>query len=325
MTFMVEIRTPVCQSLAQVHQALGALRRRVDEVAGRHGVLTVASGAPPYGMPDPPLVTGHARYLALMRRFPLAMSTNGTCACHVHVAVASRQEAVAALRRLRPWLPPLIAMTANSPIWEGRDTSWASRRLLLLSRWPTVVPPPPVRSVEEYDERIRRTIAIGDALDERSVYFLARLSPRYPTIEVRAADVCLTVGEAVAYAGLVRALVATAVADAVTGRPEAPVAQAVLRRACRSAAREGLGGAMTHPRTGDLVPSWEAVDALVAHVGPRLDAHGDTQEVLSALARLRASGGGAERQRRLFRDARSPADFAAALSSGGQGEGPSGV
>jgi carboxylate-amine ligase len=316
MTFMVETRTPVCRSLAQVHQELSDLRRRVAEVAGRQGLLTVASGVPPYGLPDLPLVTDDPRYRELLRRFPLAMSTNGTCGCHVHVGVASRQDAVAALRRLRPWLPPLIAMAANSPIWDGRVTGWASRRFSLVSRWPTAVPPPAARSVEEYDELVRGAVAAGNAIDRRSVYFLARLSPRYPTIEVRAADMCLTVGETVAYAGLVRALVATALDEAAAGRPEAPVEQALLRRACRSAARAGLGGSMTDPATGDPVPSWEAVDALVAHVRPRLDAHGDTQEVLSAIARLRATGGGADRQRLLFRGARSPGDFAAALSSG---------
>lgn len=315
MQFMVETRTPVCTSLAEVHEGLSTMRRRVAEVASRHGVVTVASGVPPFGMPDPPQFTDELRYHELARRFPLAMRTNGICGCHVHVGVATRQLAVEALCRLRPWLPPLIALTANSPIWEGEVTPWASRRFVLASRWPTVMPAPPARSVEEYDRLVGRAVARGQALDSRSVYFLARLSPRYPTIEVRAADMCLTVDEAVAYAGLVRALVGTAVDEVATGQRVEPVQQELLRRSCRSAARVGLDGMMTDPQTGRQVPAWELIDALVARVRPRLLAHGDEARVLTAIDRIRAVGGGADRQRRLFRLSSSPGAFAAALAS----------
>lgn len=315
MQYVVETRTRVCHSLAEVHEGLSTMRRRVAEAASRHGVVAVASGVPPLGMPDPPPVTDESRYRELARRFPLAMRINGICGCHVHVGVATRQVAVEALRRLQPWLPALIALTANSPIWEGEVTSWASRRLLLASRWPTVMPAPPARSVEEYDRLVGQAVASGRALDSRSVYFLARLSPRYPTIEVRAADTCLTVDEAVAYAGLVRALVSMAVDEATTERPETPVQQALLRRSCWSAARVGLGGTVTDPRTGGQVPAWELVDALVARVQPRLRAHGDEAHVLPVIDRVRAVGGGADRQRRLFQTSSSPGALAAALAT----------
>ncbi len=291
------------------------MRRRVAEVASRYGVVTVASGVPPFGMPDPPQVTDEPRYHELARRFPSAMRINGICGCHVHVGVATRQVAVEALLRLRPWLPPLIALTANSPIWEGEVTSWASRRFLLASRWPTVMPAPPARSVEEYDHLVGQAIASGKALDSRSVYFLARLSPSYPTIEVRAADMCLTVDEAVAYAGLVRALVSMAVDEAATGSPVIPVQQALLRRSCRSAARVGLHGMVTDPQTGSQVPAWELIDALVDRVQPLLRAHGDEARVLATIDRVRAVGGGADRQRRLFRLCNSSGAFAAALAT----------
>jgi glutamate---cysteine ligase / carboxylate-amine ligase len=316
MRFMVETRTPVCSSLAEVHEGLSTMRRRVSAVAVRPNIVTVASGVPPFGMPDPPQVTDEPRYHELARRFPLAMRTNGICGCHVHVGVATRQVGVEALRRLRAWLPPLIALTANSPIWEGEVTSWASRRFLLASRWPTVMPAPPSRSVEEYDHLLRQAIASGKALDVRNVYFLARLSPRYPTIEVRAADMCLTVDEAVAYAGLVRALVSTAVDEAAMGRPVIPVRQALLRQSCLSAARAGLDGTVTDPQTGSRVPAWDLIDALVARVQPVLCAHGDEARVLSVIDRVRAVGGGADRQRRLFRVSSSPGAFAAALATG---------
>ncbi|MGZ5405883.1 MAG: carboxylate-amine ligase, partial [Nocardioides sp.] len=177
MTFMVETCTPVCRNLREVHLALRTRRRRVAEAARGHGAVVVASGLAPFGLPRPPAITGNPRYLELARRFPFEMSMNGTCGCHVHVAVPTRQLGVEVLLRLRPWFPALIALTANSPIWQGRDAGWASQRIVFSSRWLTAVPAPPVSSVEEYDDLLSRTISSGDALDARSVYFLARLSP----------------------------------------------------------------------------------------------------------------------------------------------------
>jgi carboxylate-amine ligase len=314
MTFMVETRTPVCRTLGEVHQALQTGRARVAGAARRHGALVVASGVPPFGLPSPPAITDHPRYLELARRFPFAMSTNGICACHVHVAVPSRQLGVEVLLRLRRWLPALIALTANSPIWQGRDTGSASQRFVFASRWPTTVPAPPVRSVGEYDDLLSGAISAGQALDARSVYFLARLSPRYPTIETRVADVSLTADETLCYAGLVRALVTMAVDEALRGRPAEVVPQAALLECCRSAARVGLVGTLTDPQTGERVEAWGLVDRLVAQVRPQLRAHGDEALLVSTLDRLRVAGGGAERQRRLFRAAPSPAAFVAALA-----------
>jgi carboxylate-amine ligase len=314
MTFMVETRTPVCRTLGEVHHALRTGRRRVADVAGRHGAVTVASGLAPFGLPTPPAVTDNPRYLELARRFPFAMSTHGTCGCHVHVAVPSRQLGVEALLRLRRWLPALIALTANSPIWQGREAGWASQRLVFASRWPTAVPAPPVCSVEEYDDLLSGAVSSGDALDARSVYFFARLSPRYPTVETRVADVSLTADETLCYAGLVRALVTSGVDEALNGRPVAFVPHAALRESCRSAAQMGLGGTLTDPQTGERVESWGLVDRLVAQVRPQLRANGDEDLVVSTLNRLRVVGGGAERQRRLFRAAPSSAAFVAALA-----------
>jgi carboxylate-amine ligase len=134
----------------------------------------------------------------------------GTCACHVHVAVPSRDLGVQVLTRLRPWLALLLAVTANSPMAGGHDTGWASWRYAIQSRWRTAVPPAAWPDAAAYDMAVRRLIGQRVALDERSVYFLARLSLCYPTVEVRVADVCLDVGTAVLVAGLTRALVATA-------------------------------------------------------------------------------------------------------------------
>jgi carboxylate-amine ligase len=302
MTYMVEARTPVCRTVDELRTALLGARRLVADAAHRYGAACVATGVVPFGVPPRLPLTPDPRYLELARRFPFAITTAGSCGCHVHVGVADRQVGVEVLLRIRPWLPALVALTANSPIWEGADTGWASCRFTHTSRWPTAVPPPPVHSAEEYDRLVEHVVTSGHAFDARSVYFLARLSPRYPTVEVRVADVALTADEALAYAALVRALVATAASGA--GGPAPDIPQRPLVRACRAAAARGLDRC-----------TWGLVDALVAEVRPALRAHGDETTVLATLDRLRDLGGGADRQRRLLASAHSPADLVAALAA----------
>ena len=304
MRFLVETRTPVCRTLDDVGRSIRQHRRIVAGAARAHGAISVATGVPPYGLPPATLLTDAPRYRALARRFPAAMHAAGVCGCHVHVAVPSREVGVRALARIRPWLPALTAVAASSPVWNGRDSGWGSFRFVLVSRWPTAVPPPAVRTPGEYDEHVHPAVAAGAALDVRSVYYLARLSPRYPTIEVRVGDVALTAAEAVCYAGLVRALVMTALREGDVDAPPSVATDQDLVRACRRSARSGLVGNR----------SWRLADDLIAHVAGCLRAAGDEDAVLAHLARLRASGSGATRQRRLLRVSDRPQHFLAALA-----------
>lgn len=314
MRYMVETRSPVCHTLAELADRLGGARCRLGHAAAAFGAVVVASGVAPYGLPDPAPVTPGARYAQLALRFPHAMRTTGTCGCHVHVGVPSRQVGVEVLRRIRRWLPALVALTANSPVWEGVDSGRASQRHHFQARWPTAVPAPPVRTVGEYDDAVRTAVLAGKALDERSIYYLARLSPRYPTVEVRLADVGLTVTETVAYAGIVRGLVAMAVDDAAHGVPADAVPQEALVASCLRAADAGLTGTVPDPRTGQERATWDLVDELLARVAPHLAA-GDGTAVGEGIAIARATGGGAGHQRGLFGQDPSPHRFVPALAA----------
>ena len=232
----------------------------------------------------------------------------------MHVGVPSRDLGVQVLARLRPWLAPLLAITANSPIAGGHDTGWASWRYAIQSRWPTATPPAAWPDAAAYDAAVRRLIARGAALDERNVYFLARLSPRYPTVEVRVADVCLDAGTAVLAAGLTRALVATALAEARRGTPAPAAPSRQVAAALAAAARQGLAGAGVDPFTGQAVDAPALRARLLDHVRPALSDHGDTETITTLLHRLDDRGTGADRQRALFTSAASTPAFITALA-----------
>jgi glutamate---cysteine ligase / carboxylate-amine ligase len=144
-------------------------------------------------------------------------------------------------------------------------------------------------------------LGTGTPLDMAMVYFDARLSSSYPTVEIRVADVCADVDDTVLLAGLARALVETAAAEWRAGVPADPVCSTVLRLASWRASRYGLDGPLVHPRGQQLSPAEEVVESLLHHLRPALAASGDLALVDMLLGRLLRRGTGASRQRQVAR------------------------
>jgi carboxylate-amine ligase len=188
----------------------------------------------------------------------------------------------------------LLALSANSPFYLGEDTGHASWRSQIWSRWPTTGPREPFGSAACYAETARLLQDWGAALDEGMLYFDVRPARALPTVEIRVADVCTEVDDAVLVALLTRALVETVAG--VDDEPQ-PWRADLLRAAQWRAARIGMGGALVHPLRRTLAPAREAVLALVEHTADALDAAGDRETVLTLLEQLIARGHGAARQR----------------------------
>ncbi|CAL9336957.1 Putative glutamate--cysteine ligase 2 [Streptomyces sp. enrichment culture] len=292
----VEVATPVCASLEEVGGHLLRLRHAVAGAAETHGCRIVACGTPPLrqGLPVP--VTDQARYRCLQRQAPQLVAEQLVNGMHVHVAVPGRQAGVQVLNRIRGWLPVLTAMAANSPLWEGQDTGFASWRTIVFGRWPVSGVPPRFADETDYETRVRRLLDTGVISDTGQLYWQARLSERYPTIEIRCPDVQLRTDDAVLFAGLVRALVDTALRETEAGVAEPDPDPEMLQTAMWQAARHGLNGDLISPG-GRRVRAGDAVSRLLAHIGPALDTAGDTREITSLVHRLLQQGTGADRQR----------------------------
>jgi carboxylate-amine ligase len=315
MRFQFEAVTDICTSLDQLQAQLATHRQAAAALAEGLGWLLVASGTVPDRAPGVAHLTPSPRYLALARQFPAIVANGGgSCGCHVHVGVASRDLGVQVLNRLGPWLPTLLALAANSPLAGGRDTGWVSWRYQTWARWPTARPPPACASAAAYDAVVCDLVRQGAALDEPSVYFLARLSPRFPTVEVRVADVGLAVEDAVLLAGLVRALVTTAIDEAEAGVPVRPASTGRIQAAALAAARHGLDGPGLDPWSGAIVAQRLLLDRLLGHVWAALARSGDDQQIAALVGRLDRHGTGADRQRALRASTASAGELATALA-----------
>ncbi|WP_031078047.1 glutamate--cysteine ligase [Streptomyces sp. NRRL S-118] len=247
-----------------------------------------------------PTIGSGERHQWLKEHFGLTAQEQLTCGCHVHVSVESDEEGVAVLDRIRPWLPVLLAMSTNSPFWQGEDSGYSSYRNRVWGRWPSAGPVEVFGSADRYHEQVADMVASGVLRDEGMVYFDARLSHSYPTVEIRVADVCLDPSTTVLLATLIRGLVETAARQWRDGEPPARHGVALLRLAAWRAARSGLEDQLIHPVTMRPAPAEAVVRALFDHVRDALEDTGDVMPAQETLAGLLKSGTGARVQRELL-------------------------
>ncbi|MDP3967776.1 MAG: glutamate--cysteine ligase [Nocardioides sp.] len=290
----IEIATPPSVSLEE----LGAELRKARAVAGSAvasaGGTMVAVGVPPVGSPVT-AVTPNERYRRIVEQLGLPAREALSCAMHVHLDIADRDAGIQVADGIRPWLPLILALSANSPFWREQDTSYASWRSEIWRRFPSTGTSEPFGDAAGYDEVSRRMLQWGAALDPAMLYFDVRLSEKAPTVEVRVADVCTDPQDALLVAALLRA-VATTAENKPLPMP-GPWRSDLHRVALWRGARHGVGGTLVHPTTWELAPARTVFEALLEHCAEALDEAGDTEFVRSAFQDLAGGGGGATRQR----------------------------
>ena len=309
----VELQQEQLEVITGPHSRLGGLvaeiragRSYADALARKAGARISALATSP--LPVTPRYTRNDRYDALLAKFALTAREQLTCGYHVHVSVGSDEEGVAVLDRIRSWLPSLIALSSNSPFWNGTDSGYASFRTQAWNRWSTAGPTDVFGSADAYHSLVERLSGTGVVA---SPDFDARLSARYPTVEIRVSDVCLDVRDAALIAALVRALVETAAREWEAGQPADTVPTAILRQGAWLASRFGIDGNLLHPLAHKPDTARNVVDALYDHVRDALDATGDTAYVEESLHRLLNQGTGATRQREAYKRSGSLADVVA--------------
>src|SRR3984957_10893175 len=244
----LETNSQPCHSLSDLHRELRRCRAAAAAAAGKAGAQVAALATSPLAVE--PEVVSKSRYQRMSEAFGLTAHEQLTCGCHVHVEISSDEEGVAVLDRAGPWLAVLLALSANSPFWQGTDSSYASFRYQAWGRWPSSGPTEQFGTAERYHQTLEEMLRTGTLLDTGVVYFDARLSEHYPTIELRIADVCLQAEDAVLVAALARALVETEARGARAGQAAPPTRTELLRLAAWRASRSGLDDDLLNPMTG---------------------------------------------------------------------------
>ena len=291
----IEVISPPCPTLDELERQIRIGRSRADDAARKVGARAVALASSV--LPVTPHVTSDARYLALEGKYGLPLRDELVCGFHVHVEARDDREGVIALNGVRRWLPVLLALSCNSPYWMGEDSGYESFRYLVMGRFPSFGAYDIFRDAAGYRGMVKRMVASNVILDEGMVYFDARLSHRFPTLEVRVCDVCLDADHAVALAGIIRALVDTVIEQETGGVWHAEISTVMVRFAMWSANKFGITGKLVDPLWGQPVDARQAVDMMLDFIRDALVHNGDASRVEMAIQGILQTGNGATFQR----------------------------
>ena len=297
----IETDTTVCTSLEAVSEELDRLRARAARQAAEVGAALLPTGTHPFSVwEDQAIDEGKDRYAEMADRYGLIAREHVICGCHVHVGLPSRALEIPVMGRTQPWLAVLLALSVNSPFWQGTDSGYESYRSEIWQRWPTAGFPPDLHDREDYAqvlEDLRRAEVVRTAKD---IYWYVRPSEAHPTLEFRVCDVPLRVEDTVTIAGLVRALAwVAAFAEQMPSRRQS---RDLLDAGIWRAARFGVQGDLIDPIDRLARPAADVVDRLLQVCAPGLDAHGDRDEVERGVARILERGTGAALQRQLMQE-----------------------
>ena len=273
---------------------LRRLRSGLADVLEPLGVRAAVAGTHPFTLWEDVEVSPGARYQFLYSSLRELARREPTFGLHVHVAVPSPEQGVRAYNRMRAHLPILLALSGNSPFWQGRDTGLCSMRTPLFQAFPRVGIPREFRSYGDYVEGIDVLLRCHAFPEPTFLWWDVRLQPRFGTLEVRVMDAQTRVADTAAIAALVQCLVRLEALEGQAGhalvtRPE------VLDENRFIAARDGMGALLIDPGLECRRPASEWVEELLVVCAPHAADLGCKDELASV--RALAATTGAVRQR----------------------------
>jgi glutamate---cysteine ligase / carboxylate-amine ligase len=262
---VVELTTGICADVDEAVEALRELRVAADRIARDNGLVIAAAGAHPAAALSSLPVMQEERYVEMIQRLGYVAERQGVNGLHVHVGVESAERCWERLEAVLPWLPVVLALSANSPFVEGRVTGMLSNRASILAELPRGGAPPSFDGYDAWEAWVERLVRLGVMPDYTRVWWDARPHPRLGTLELRVADQPTALERTRLLVQLVRDLVAHA----------APVnaARADYLQNRWAAARSGLDAVLLHPDGERAVSARELARELLGAEPPEPEAH----------------------------------------------------
>jgi carboxylate-amine ligase len=263
---VLEANTPVTRTAPEALRCLARMREAAAELAAAHGARVAAVAAHPFSPSEEQEFSPDERYRPMIAEVGPTAARQNVCGLHVHVGMPSADAAHRALEGVLPWLPVVLAASANSPYLDGEANGLASNRAEALALLPRNGAPPAFATYEDWEAYAEELVAIGLIDDYRRLWWDVRPHPAYGTLEVRVPDQPTSVRRSAGFAALLQALVATA-AEAGAARDGAVRRGHYVENRWR-ALRFGPRAQLIHPDGNSVRPVAELVDELLEHVAP---------------------------------------------------------
>ncbi|TDL79471.1 carboxylate-amine ligase [Palleronia sediminis] len=299
----IEIGTSVCTDIAAAGAELAELRATIAEIAADFGLAPIAAGCHPAARWSEQTVRDRDRYLALQRDLAAVGERMLCCGMHVHVGLPDDDLRIDLMNQASYFLPHLLALSASSPFWQGRDTGLASYRVGVFDNLPRTGLPPRFDSWRAYMRAVGAIVGTGLIEDASEVWWDLRPSAAFPTLETRICDACPRLDDVLTLAATIQALYRFLWRLRVANRRwriyDLFLIQENRWRAQRYGGTEGL---IDFGR-GEVVPMIELAAELVELLSADAEALG-AGPALARLPGMVADGTSAARQRAVFASAR---------------------
>jgi len=185
---VIELATPVCRDVGEVVASLRELRQEAATRAAEHGVVIAAGGSHPTASIDSLPIVQEDRYLSMIDELGYVARRQAVNGLHVHVGMESLDACWDRFESVLGWLPAVLAVSCNSPFFDGAETGMLSNRAGVLAELPRAGAPPAFASYAEWQAWVERLVSLGVIEDYTRLWWDVRPHPRLGTLEVRIAD-----------------------------------------------------------------------------------------------------------------------------------------
>lgn len=291
----IEVATGVCADVPEARRELKELRRGVLEVAANHGMAVIAASTHPFADWGVQRVTDQDRYIGLARDMQAVVRRLVICGMHVHVGIEDTDLRIDLMNQASYFLPHILALSTSSPFWRGMETGLKSYRMSVFYSMPRTGLPEEFSSWGEYERHVAVLVNAGLIDDASKLWWDLRPSARFPTLEMRIADVCTRIEDGIAIASLFQALLGTLFHTRLANQKWRTYADMLVSENVWRAQRYGVADSLVDFGKGELVPVATLVDELIALLLPAAHELRCVHEI-EHLRHIAASGTSADRQ-----------------------------
>lgn len=295
----IELVSPVLADADGARDWLVSSRRRLASIARTHGLDLLSAGTHPMAQWREQRAADLPRYERLLDDFQIIAQRNLLCGLHVHVAIPDGVDRVQVMQQVMPWLPLLLSLSASSPFWARKRTGLMSYRQAMYDEWPRTGTPDFFENERAYRAFIDVMRQTGSIASDSDLWWTIRPSMRYPTLELRIADACPRMEDALCIAAMFRAMVAHACTEGVRGAARNDMTRLLIEENRWRAKRFGTQATFLHQESRRNLPIVDWLAMAAERFGPAAAHAGDGWVWAHAQALLR-DGGSAARQLRAY-------------------------
>lgn len=301
---MLEIGTGVCKNVKEARFEITKIRSIVNHLAKQNGLMLGAASTHPFARWQDQEIYPDDRYRVMVEDMQVLARSLLIFGMHIHIGIPSREVQIQLMNAMRYFLPHVLAITSNSPFWEGEDTGLKSYRSKVFERFPRTNLPDFFNSWSEYEGYVDLLIRTGSIDNAKKIWWDVRPHPFFPTLEIRICDLPMRVDETIAVTALIQAIAAKLYSLFEKNLSFRIYPRALIMENKWRAVRYGLDGKMIDFGKQKELPTRDLIRELLEFVDDVVDELGSRREI-EYIYQILEMGSGADRQLQVFKETNS--------------------